>query len=46
MARIVLRRLRGYRVGVLFSSPMGLNIYRRLGFQMVCQLDRYAWQAP
>jgi GNAT superfamily N-acetyltransferase len=39
------RRL-GYRVGVLFSSPMGVNIYRRLGFQTVCQLDRYAWQAP
>jgi GNAT superfamily N-acetyltransferase len=39
------RRL-GYRVGVLFSSPMGLNIYRRLGFQTVCQLDRYTWQAP
>jgi GNAT superfamily N-acetyltransferase len=34
------RRL-GYRVGVLFSSPMGLNIYRRLGFATVCQLDRY-----
>jgi GNAT superfamily N-acetyltransferase len=38
------RRL-GYHVGVLFSSPMGLNIYRRFGFQTVCQLDRYAWQA-
>jgi GNAT superfamily N-acetyltransferase len=34
------RRL-GYRVGVLFSSPMGLNIYRRLGFQTVCELSRY-----
>ena len=39
------RRL-GYHVGVLFSSPMGLNIYRRLGFRTVCQLDRYAWQTP
>jgi GNAT superfamily N-acetyltransferase len=34
------RRL-GYRVGVLFSSPMGLNIYRQLGFATFCQLGRY-----
>ncbi len=39
------RRL-GSRVGVLFSSPMGLNIYRQMGFQTVCQLDRYVLAPP
>jgi GNAT superfamily N-acetyltransferase len=37
---------RGLRHGVLFSSPMGLNIYRRLGFKVYCQFDRYVLCLP
>lgn len=33
----------GYRVGVLTASPMGINIYRRLGFQECCQVSTYEW---
>jgi ribosomal protein S18 acetylase RimI-like enzyme len=37
-------RARGYRVGVLQSSPMGLSLYRRLGFQEYCRIAGYLWQ--
>jgi ribosomal protein S18 acetylase RimI-like enzyme len=33
----------GYRIGTLHSSPMGLGIYRRLGFQEHCRLGMYSW---
>ncbi len=33
----------GYRIGVLTASPMGVNIYRRLGFKECCQVSTYAW---
>ncbi len=36
------RRL-GYRFGILQSSPMGLNVYRRLGFQTYCTFSLYLW---
>lgn len=36
----------GLRHAVLFSSPMGLSIYRRLGFKVYCQLDRYVRALP
>lgn len=36
------RRL-GYRFGILQSSAMGLNIYRRLGFQTYCTFSLYFW---
>lgn len=36
------RRL-GYRAGVLQSSEMGFGIYRRLGFQKLCDMDYYNW---
>lgn len=36
----------GYRVGVLQSSDMGYGVYRRLGFQQVCQMDHFYWRAP
>lgn len=37
-------RHQGYRVGVLFSTEMGFNVYKRLGFQQVCTVSRYLWR--
>ncbi len=37
---------RGARHCVLYSSAMGLNIYRRLGFKVYCLLDRYVLTLP
>ncbi len=37
-------RARGYRVGVLQASTMGLPLYRRLGFQDYCRIAGYLWQ--
>lgn len=34
----------GYRAGVLFSTDMGLNLYRKLGFQQYCTITRYLWR--
>jgi ribosomal protein S18 acetylase RimI-like enzyme len=34
-------RERGYRVGVLQSSDMGYNVYRRLGFETYFQIKTY-----
>jgi len=31
----------GYRVGVLQSSEMGFNIYQRLGFRHLCQIENF-----
>jgi GNAT superfamily N-acetyltransferase len=31
----------GYRIGILHSSPMGLGVYRRLGFQEYCKMSHY-----
>ncbi|HZR42318.1 MAG TPA: GNAT family N-acetyltransferase [Ktedonobacteraceae bacterium] len=35
--------LAGYRIAVLTASPMGINIYRRLGFKECCQISTYEW---
>lgn len=32
----------GLKVGVLQSSPMGVNIYRRRGFEEYCKIDLYS----
>jgi GNAT superfamily N-acetyltransferase len=37
-------RARGYRIGTLHSSPMGLGIYRRLGFREYCRLGMCSWK--
>lgn len=36
----------GYRAGILHSSDMGYGVYERLGFQKLCQVDYFYWQAP
>ena len=40
---LVEARAAGYRIGVLHASPMGLGVYRRLGFRQYCQLGFYGW---
>jgi hypothetical protein len=32
-----------YRIVVLTASPMGISIYRRLGFRECCTVSTYAW---
>ena len=36
-------RREGYRIGTLTASPMGINIYRRLGFREYGTFSTYAW---
>ena len=31
----------GYRVGVLQSSEMGYNVYKKLGFEHICQIEHF-----
>lgn len=35
----------GYRIGTLHASPLGVGIYRRLGFREYCKLARHVWKA-
>ena len=34
---------RGYRWAILFSTEMGLNMYKRIGFEKVCDLGECHW---
>ena len=34
----------GYSVGVLHSSRIGYNVYRRVGFEERCKINVYIWQ--
>jgi len=38
-------RQMGYQVGILQSSTMGFNVYRRLGFQHLVDMGHYYWTA-
>jgi GNAT superfamily N-acetyltransferase len=35
----------GYRIGILQSSEMGFNIYKKLGFRHLCQIEYFYWRA-
>jgi predicted acetyltransferase len=37
-------RARGYAIGTLSPSEMGLRIYRRIGFREYCQIHIYAFE--
>jgi ribosomal protein S18 acetylase RimI-like enzyme len=37
-------RLKGFKVGVLQASAMGLNVYRLLGFRECCRITSYIWR--
>jgi ribosomal protein S18 acetylase RimI-like enzyme len=45
LAPLLEARQMGYRAGILQSSEMGFNVYRRLGFQKLGQVDYFEWQA-
>lgn len=36
-------RADGYRLATLYASAMGVEVYRRLGFEVYCTIDRYVW---
>lgn len=40
---LVEARNRGYLIGVLQSSTMGLGVYRSLGFEEYCKIGQYIW---
>ncbi len=41
VAPLLQARTLGYRIGILQASPMGLNLYRRLGFREYCTFQAY-----
>jgi predicted GNAT family acetyltransferase len=43
LAPLLDARRKGYRVGILQSSTMGLSVYRRLGFEHYCDFTVYVW---
>lgn len=36
----------GYRVAVLFASPMAVPLYTRLGFQEYCRIKAFEYIFP
>jgi GNAT superfamily N-acetyltransferase len=43
IAPLLEARTWGYRIGTLQSTPMGHNLYRRLGFREYCTFHAYFW---
>lgn len=39
-------RARGYKIGILQASEMGLPVYRSLGFRECCRITSYRWTPP
>jgi ribosomal protein S18 acetylase RimI-like enzyme len=33
----------GYRMAILHSSALGMNMYRGIGFEAVCAIGQYVW---
>lgn len=44
LAPLLQARAWGYQIGTLQSSPMGINLYRRLGFREYCTFQAYFWE--
>lgn len=42
---LLLARKMGVRVGILKSSEMGFNVYRKMGFKQVCTFNIYVWRS-
>jgi len=36
-------RAMGYRAGILMAAPMGVGVYRRIGFTVYCKFGVYYW---
>jgi hypothetical protein len=34
---------KGYEISIHHSSPMGYNMYKRLGYREVCKMNRWEW---
>ncbi|WP_026731680.1 GNAT family N-acetyltransferase [Fischerella sp. PCC 9605] len=43
LAALQKARTLGYCVGMLQASQMGVNVYRRIGFQEYCKMGLYLW---
>jgi GNAT superfamily N-acetyltransferase len=44
---LLAEKLRGAREAVLFSTPMGVPVYQRIGFRMTgARIHRHLWRAP
>ena len=43
VATMNVARAEGYRIAILHSSPLGVGIYRSLGFQDCCRIGQYVW---
>jgi GNAT superfamily N-acetyltransferase len=39
-------RARGYKIGILQASEMGLPVYHSLGFRECCRITSYRWTPP
>jgi len=44
LAPLLEARQAGYRVGILQSSEMGFNVYKKMGFQHLCQIENFYYR--